>query len=335
MKKKLISIVAAAAVVSASGTAAMAENKAPEVFVNSVKIMFADQEPVILGEGYTVVPARGVFEAMGANVEWYEETRTVEVASKDHNTVIKLAIDDSTMRVYDMSNMLDSFLISDDLDIPETLINLDVPPQIIADRTMIPLRAISEALNADVQWDGAEYTISITTNDIPMNATGIPGYSLSTVADTIAEGETVDVYISANNIPTNSYVAAVTAMVKYNKENFEFVEGSLVDGDIPVNSVANAVNTKTYDDSLLAVFVTTDSAAAARTDGSVLRLTFRSLNGGEGEFALTNLYDTAMGYKTTLKLDEMSENSGFVSKVYSGNDLIIDTEPVWVNRVAE
>ena len=334
MKKKLISIFAAAAVLSFSGMSVMADEKAPEVFVNSVKIMFADQEPVILGEGYTVVPARGVFEAMGANVNWYEETRTVEVESKDHNTIIQLTIDDSTMRVYDMSNMFAEAFAADGFETNETIVTLDVPPQIISDRTMIPLRAISEALKADVQWDGAAYTIAITTNDIPTDTTGIPRYSLSTSADTVAEGETVNVYVDVSNIPDESYVAAVTAMVKYNKKNFEFVNAALINGDASVSSIANAVNTETYGDSLLAVFVTTDLADALKTDGSALRLTFRSLNGGEGEFALTNLYNTLDGYKTTLRLDK---TNGLVdaANVYSGNDLIIATEPVWINSTAK
>ncbi len=38
-------------------------------------------------------------------------------------------------------------------------ISFDVPPQIINDRTMVPLRAIFEALGADVEWNGEKQTI--------------------------------------------------------------------------------------------------------------------------------------------------------------------------------
>ena len=37
---------------------------------------------------------------------------------------------------------------------------IDVPAQIINGRTMVPLRAIFEALGADVQWDGTTQTVS-------------------------------------------------------------------------------------------------------------------------------------------------------------------------------
>lgn len=40
----------------------------------------------------------------------------------------------------------------------------DVPPIIINDRTMVPLRAIFEALSADVQWDGETQKITGTKN---------------------------------------------------------------------------------------------------------------------------------------------------------------------------
>lgn len=38
-------------------------------------------------------------------------------------------------------------------------ISFDVPPQIINDRTMVPLRAIFEALGAEVEWNGEKQTI--------------------------------------------------------------------------------------------------------------------------------------------------------------------------------
>ncbi|HOQ09731.1 MAG TPA: copper amine oxidase N-terminal domain-containing protein, partial [Syntrophomonadaceae bacterium] len=42
-------------------------------------------------------------------------------------------------------------------------IKSDVPPQIIGDRTMVPVRWIAEALGAEVEWDAASRTVIITT----------------------------------------------------------------------------------------------------------------------------------------------------------------------------
>ena len=59
MKKQILSIsLATALAVSCTGIA-MAEDKTPTVFVNQGQIFFDDQAPVILGEGTTLVPARG------------------------------------------------------------------------------------------------------------------------------------------------------------------------------------------------------------------------------------------------------------------------------------
>ena len=116
---------------------------------------------------------------MGAKVEWKDETRTVEIESADHKTLVRLVIDDSTMRVYDLSGMIGTLLAGQDFKAPETPITLDVAPQIINDRTMIPLRAISEAIDANVEWNGEAYTIDIKTADAPASVEGLPGLSLS------------------------------------------------------------------------------------------------------------------------------------------------------------
>ena len=70
MNKKLLSMTLALSMVAAGAAAVMADDKAPTVYVDKSEIIFEDQEPVILGEGFTVVPVRGVFEAMGATVKW-------------------------------------------------------------------------------------------------------------------------------------------------------------------------------------------------------------------------------------------------------------------------
>ena len=43
-------------------------------------------------------------------------------------------------------------------------INFDVPPQTINDRTLVPIRAIFEAMGANVDWDDITQT-AISTKD--------------------------------------------------------------------------------------------------------------------------------------------------------------------------
>lgn len=55
-------------------------------------------------------------------------------------------------------------------------IELDVPAQIVNDRTLVPLRVISEAFDYDVQWDGDTKTVTITSpNEIELSSeTNLP-----------------------------------------------------------------------------------------------------------------------------------------------------------------
>ena len=77
MKKQILSIsLAAALAVSCTGIA-MAEDKTPTVFVNQGQIFFDDQAPVILGEGTTLVPARGVLQRL--NGKKIQELLTLQV----------------------------------------------------------------------------------------------------------------------------------------------------------------------------------------------------------------------------------------------------------------
>ena len=78
MKKQILSIsLAAALAVSCTGIA-MAEDKTPTVFVNQGQIFFDDQAPVILGEGTTLVPARGVW-VQRLNGKKIQELLTLQV----------------------------------------------------------------------------------------------------------------------------------------------------------------------------------------------------------------------------------------------------------------
>lgn len=328
--KKLLSMTLALALAASSTALVCADDKVPSVYVDKSEILFEDQTPVILGEGFTVIPARGVFESMGATVEWKEETKQVDVKSADKKTLIRLFIDDNTMRVFDMSDMMNTLLSGQDFEAPRKDVTLDVAPQIIGDRTMIPLRAISEALNAKVDWNGEAYRIDIETVKAPAVTEGLPEYSLSADKFTAAEGETVDLYINVKNLPEGKFVSGVSAAVKFDPASFEFVEASLVNGETTVEGALGAANPEFGEGMMKAAFVTIDAKLAAKTDGAVMKLTFKSLNGKEGAFEISKSYHTKLGFNTSLSVDDVeSETSKAVS--YKGNDLVIDTTPVVIN----
>lgn len=101
-----------------------------------------DQDP-ILTSGRTLVPLRAIFEKLGAQVQWDDETQTVKATKGD--TTITLTIDDVTAYKND------------------EVITLDVPAKIVNGRTLVPLRFISDCFDMDVQWNEEYQTVVLTT----------------------------------------------------------------------------------------------------------------------------------------------------------------------------
>ena len=71
----------------------------------------------------------------------------------------------------------------------EELRTLDVPAQLISDRTMIPARACAEALGCLVDWDQETKTVIITTPDYvpPVEATPEPEVTPEPTAEPVPE----------------------------------------------------------------------------------------------------------------------------------------------------
>ena len=109
------------------------------VYVNEKKVAF-DVEPVQENDR-VMVPMRGVFEALGAKVDW-EEERNTAIAEND-GVVIEVTIGSHQM----LKNGEE--------------IELDTAARMEGDRTLVPLRAVSEALGAKVEWEALLQTVYI------------------------------------------------------------------------------------------------------------------------------------------------------------------------------
>lgn len=125
-----------------AATAATAAEETVTVILNGETVEFADQQPVIIDDR-TLVPMRAILEQLGAKVDWDEETKTVSVVKDD--IALSLTIGNKTV----LKN--------------GAPVDLDVAPQQIGDRTMVPLRFVSEALGAKVEWIEASRTVLIST----------------------------------------------------------------------------------------------------------------------------------------------------------------------------
>ena len=138
--KSTICALAAAGIVTAAP--AMAADQIA-VFLNGNQISF-DVPPLIINDS-TMVPVRAIFEALGADVNWNNETRTV--TSVRDGVTVTLTIEQSVMYVNGTPKQLEA------------------PACIIDERTLVPLRAVSEAYGADVVWDGNTRTVYITSGN--------------------------------------------------------------------------------------------------------------------------------------------------------------------------
>ncbi len=111
------------------------------VSLNGSIIEFADQKPIIQ-DGRTLVPLRGVFDAMGYEIKWLEDSKTAALIKDGVSIIIKIG--------------------SNEIKANGNSVSVDVPAQIINSRTMIPLRAVAEISNATVEWNKDERLASVT-----------------------------------------------------------------------------------------------------------------------------------------------------------------------------
>lgn len=117
------------------------------VYVNDEQVVFEEQPPVIINER-TMIPVRGVLEKMGKTVEWDGDSRSVTV-SDDEKTVV-LTVGDEEMLITEAD--------------AERKTVLDTAPQIINDKTLLPIRALAEEFGACVNWLDSIRAVMITTD---------------------------------------------------------------------------------------------------------------------------------------------------------------------------
>lgn len=150
MKKRVLAMILAAGMLV--GTApVMSYAEEPEITVTVDGAQVAFDQPPVMVENRTLVPLRAIFEALGANVQWNEQTQTV-FAAKRLDTV-SLQIGKRELYQNDQTVMM------------------DVPAQIMNDRTMVPVRAISEAFDLLVQWDGDTKTVIVESEPTVLKVT--------------------------------------------------------------------------------------------------------------------------------------------------------------------
>jgi spore coat protein H len=112
------------------------------VVYNGSKLQFPDQQPVIQKQT-VLVPVKTIFDKLGATVKWDQAAKTV-TATWGENKIV-LTIGSTTAYVNGKA------------------VTTSVPAAVLGNRTLVPVRFVSEALGLKVAWSQANSTVSITT----------------------------------------------------------------------------------------------------------------------------------------------------------------------------
>ncbi|WP_145333105.1 CotH kinase family protein [Paenibacillus xylanexedens] len=117
-------------------------NQTITVSLDGKKITFPDQNPLVQ-DGRVMVPVNALLEALGAEVKWNPATKTVTAVLNDQTFVLQIGSNTVTVN-------------------GETL-QMDTSSIIQNNRTLVPLRFISEGLGLKVDWNAADALVSLTS----------------------------------------------------------------------------------------------------------------------------------------------------------------------------
>lgn len=101
--------------------------------------------PPVLKEGRMLVPVRAIVQALGARVQWDEDTKTAIVTKG--NTVIKIKLGSDVVYVNGKAY------------------RIDVPARSENNRIVVPVRFIAEKFNQRVEWDEDSGSVIIEDGD--------------------------------------------------------------------------------------------------------------------------------------------------------------------------
>lgn len=133
-------------VLETPGGLVLYENRPITLNINgrSLPMPESDMPPIIL-QDRTFVPVRHVFEAMGAVVDFHPAWQRIMIAHEGNLIV---------MHIGEYHFNLDN-----------AIFQMDVAPQIINERTMVPVSFVAAAMGFVVDWDESTFTVNLTSQD--------------------------------------------------------------------------------------------------------------------------------------------------------------------------
>lgn len=162
------------------------------LYVNQQKVQTQVMDPIQLNNR-VLVPAREVFEAMGATVGWDNILKKSTIQYKNQTIVLTMNDTNATIN--------------------GTQVSMDVPGKIINDKVMIPIRFVSEAMGMNVEWDSNNYAVRI--DEKSSNNSTSTGTSQKTKVIDVLTNETSTQYTAT--IVGQSALGSVNVMTQTDK----------------------------------------------------------------------------------------------------------------------
>lgn len=318
MKKKII-CAALSALCVMGGVTAMAE-VTPKIVVDGYELVFEDQQPLI-EDGRVLIPLRGVLEGAGALVDWYPDSQKIQIQSYNGWKIVEFVLDSDKMKV---AKLQQNLLSADTKEV-----TIDVPARLVNDRTLVPLKAISDAFEYETTWDDETKTAYVKT-DRPFAVAGTdPTVYLSSDVEDVSTGDMVDVTVNIKDFKNEKgwLINGATIGLIYDKTKFNLVSADLYNGDVK-NSAIGASNDEYSEDSLKTVAVTVDYNNCLNTDGTFYKLTFEALSDDGGSFTLSNRYHSRLGQDTTVLMSIYVSESDIKSETMTRRDFFLDETPL-------
>lgn len=188
----------------------------PITLIINGKTIESKMSPIII-DSRTLVPARAVFEELGATVSWVEETQKIFISLEEN--LILLTVN------------------SNEANINGEIKVVEVPPKIVNDSTMIPLRFVAEALNFDISWNGNERIASISSKQ---------EQTTQTEATTTQPTENTTVETKTNEETTSQIPTESTQTEVSTETSKEATAQPDSDGIVTIEGNLNTTDTKTY-----------------------------------------------------------------------------------------
>lgn len=273
------------------------------VMVDGMKVTF-DQPPAIR-DGRTLVPMRAIFEALGAVVSWDDQDKLVTADKRFEHISLKIG--------------------SSDMQVGDKAVKLDVPAEIMNGRTLVPARAVAEALGADVKWDAATKVVTIASKQGAHHITDM--YATTQVKDdqgkVILDGRAAYPVIANSNKST--FIDSLNAaFAKTANDYIKSLSGDPTDQAKKAHTSGAGISASLPYEYIMSFDVTYDQ-------GNLVSMNVRKMSSTGGAHPMTEMNSTVSDLSTgkTLALTDILKGTQqeIDQKIIDGFNAMIDKDP--------